>query len=60
VSDAERDSVAEGSPYMPADPYHRAQALGWQFFEQYEIEPNLAVARFLARFDFTDAAPLDH
>jgi glutathione S-transferase len=50
-SNAIIDYLAEGTDYLPADPYLRAQALGWQFFEQYEIEPNLAVARFLARFD---------
>ena len=31
--------------------YERPQALAWQFFEQYEIEPNLAVARFFRIFD---------
>jgi glutathione S-transferase len=50
-SNAILDYLAEGTPYLPTDPYHRAQALGWQFFEQYEIEPNIAVARFLALFD---------
>jgi glutathione S-transferase len=50
-SNAILDYLAEGTSYLPADPYLRAQALGWQFFEQYEIEPNLAVARFLALFD---------
>jgi glutathione S-transferase len=49
-SNAILDYLAEGTLYLPSDPYLRAQALGWQFFEQYEIEPNLAVARFLALF----------
>jgi glutathione S-transferase len=49
-SNAILDYLAEGSVYLPSDRYLRAQALGWQFFEQYEIEPNLAVARFLALF----------
>jgi glutathione S-transferase len=31
---------------MPEDRYDRAKVQQWQFFEQYEIEPNLAVARF--------------
>ena len=31
---------------MPTDPYERAQVLQWQFFEQYDHEPNVAVARF--------------
>jgi glutathione S-transferase len=43
--------LAEGTPYTSEDPYERARILGWQFFEQYEIEPNIAVARFLKLFD---------
>ena len=49
-SNAIIDYLAKGSQYLPADRYERAQVLGWQFFEQYEIEPNLAVARFLKLF----------
>ena len=43
--------LGEGTAYVPADPYERAQVLAWQFFEQYEIEPNIAVARFWALFN---------
>jgi glutathione S-transferase len=43
--------LAEGTPYVFQDPYDRARMLGWQFFEQYEIEPNIAVARFLKLFE---------
>lgn len=50
-SNAIIDYLAEGTPFLPADPYERQQALAWQFFEQYEIEPNLAVARFFRLFD---------
>jgi len=49
-SNAIIDFLAEGTEYLPDDPYERAQVLAWQFFEQYEIEPNLAVARFLKLF----------
>jgi glutathione S-transferase len=38
--------LADGTPYVPAERLERAQVLQWMFFEQYEIEPNLAVARF--------------
>jgi glutathione S-transferase len=38
--------LAEGTQYVPADLLGRARALQWMFFEQYEVEPNLAVARF--------------
>jgi glutathione S-transferase len=37
---------AEGTGYVPTDPYERAQVLQWQFFEQYDHEPTIAVARF--------------
>jgi glutathione S-transferase len=36
----------DGTPYVPEDPYERAQVLQWQFFEQYSHEPYVAVARF--------------
>ena len=38
---------ADGTAYVPTDPYERAQVLQWQFFEQYQHEPAIAVARFL-------------
>jgi glutathione S-transferase len=37
---------AEGTPYVPGDPYERAQVLQWLFFEQYSHEPYVAVVRF--------------
>src|SRR5690348_11740964 len=37
---------AEGTDYLPEDRFERAQVLQWQFFEQYDHEPNIAVARF--------------
>ena len=36
----------EGTRFVPDDPYERAQVLQWMFFEQYDHEPNIAVARF--------------
>jgi glutathione S-transferase len=36
----------EETDYVPPDRYERAQVLQWLFFEQYEVEPNIAVARF--------------
>jgi glutathione S-transferase len=38
--------LAEGTPFLPDDRYERAQLLQWLFFEQYDLEPNIAVARF--------------
>ncbi len=40
----------EGTQFVPEDRYERAQVLQWQFFEQYDHEPNIAVARFWAHF----------
>jgi glutathione S-transferase len=37
---------AEGTDYLPADRFERAQVLQWLFFEQYSHEPFIAVARF--------------
>jgi glutathione S-transferase len=37
---------AEGTAFVPEDPYERAQMLQWMFFEQYDHEPALAVVRF--------------
>ena len=36
----------EGTQYLPEDRYQHAQVLQWQFFEQYDHEPHIAVARF--------------
>ena len=41
---------AEGTPYLPDDRYDRAKVLQWLFFEQYEHEPGVAVARFLLTY----------
>jgi glutathione S-transferase len=40
----------EGTRFVPADPYERAQVLQWIFFEQYDHEPALAVVRFWLRY----------
>jgi glutathione S-transferase len=37
---------AEGTDYLPSDAFERAQVLQWMFFEQYNLEPNIAVVRF--------------
>ena len=40
--------LAEGTPYLPGDRLARARVYQWLFFEQNQIEPGLAVARFMA------------
>ncbi len=41
---------ADGTQLVPVDAYERAQVLQWQFFEQYQHEPRIAVARFLIAY----------
>lgn len=38
--------MAEGSAWIPADPWARAKMFEWLFWEQYSHEPYIAVARF--------------
>lgn len=38
--------LAEGSPLMPKEKLHRAQAVQWMIFEQTSLEPNISPARF--------------
>jgi glutathione S-transferase len=40
----------EATRFVPDDRYERAQMLQWMFFEQYEHEPAIAVARFLKTY----------
>ena len=47
--------LAEGTSYLPTDPWLRAQVLQWMFFEQYSHEPYVAVARFIFSW-----LPADH
>lgn len=37
---------AEGTAFIPADPYDRARMYEWLFWEQYSHEPYIAVVRF--------------
>ena len=46
----------DGTDFAPTDSYERAQVLQWQFFEQYDHEPNIAVARF---WELADITPSD-
>ena len=38
--------LAEGTPLVPADRYQRALMTQWLCFEQYNLEPNVATARY--------------
>ena len=41
--------LADGSRFLPQDRLQRAQCLQWMFFEQYNHEPSIAVARYILR-----------
>ena len=41
---------AEGTPFLPEEPFERAKVLQWLFFEQYDHEPAIAVVRFWVAF----------
>ena len=47
--------LADGTHYLPSDPWQRAQALAWMFFEQYSHEPYVAVARSILRYQAPDS-----
>lgn len=38
--------LADGTPFLPDGRRTRAEILRWMFFEQYSLEPNVAVRRF--------------
>ena len=42
--------LGDSTAYVPDDRYERAQVLQWQFFEQYQHEPSIAVVRFLIAY----------
>jgi glutathione S-transferase len=42
--------LGTGTRFVPDDRYELAQVLQWMFFEQYDFEPTIAVARFLIRW----------
>ena len=58
--------LGEGTRFVPSDRYERAQVLQWMFFEQYDHEPAIAVARFWLAYtgrpasDFADELPAKH
>jgi len=42
--------LAEGTVFLPADRWLRAEVLQWLFWEQYSHEPYIATARFIVHF----------
>jgi glutathione S-transferase len=49
---------ADGTKYVPTDRYERALVLQWQFFEQYDHEPYIAVARNWLHYRGTEVDPV--
>jgi glutathione S-transferase len=49
-SDAILCYLAEGTVFLPADRWLRAEVLQWMFWEQYSHEPYIATARFIRHF----------
>jgi glutathione S-transferase len=49
----------EGTRFVPEDRYERAQVLQWMFFEQYDLEPTLAVVRFWVAYSGRPEAFVD-
>ena len=49
--------LAEGTEYVPSDPFERAKVLQWMFFEQYDHEPTIAVVRFWVAFSANPPSP---
>jgi len=47
---------ADGTRYLPTDPFERAKVLQWMFFEQYSHEPYIAVARNWIMHDLAPSA----
>jgi glutathione S-transferase len=41
---------AEGTPLVPEERFERAKVLQWLCFEQYDLEPTIAVVRFWVAF----------
>ncbi|MEQ9641223.1 MAG: glutathione S-transferase family protein [Alphaproteobacteria bacterium] len=46
--------LAQGTAFVPADPFQQAQALQWMFFEQYSHEPYIAVARYIRHYQMDE------
>ena len=55
-SNAILNYLAEGSALLPSERLQRARVLQWQFFEQYNHEPAVAVARFIQLYQGMPAA----
>lgn len=49
-SNAILNYLAKGTALLPETPFENALVLQWQFFEQYSLEPYIAVARFISKY----------
>ncbi|WP_198082994.1 glutathione S-transferase family protein [Variovorax sp. E3] len=46
--------LAQGTPYLPDDGYLRAEVLSWLFFEQADLQKNIATPRVLHLYGMAD------
>lgn len=51
--------LAEGTTFLPDEPWARARTMSWMFFEQYRHEPYVAVARFICGWTPADSPRRD-
>jgi len=49
-SNAILNYFADDTPMLPSDALQRARVLEWQFYEQYNHEPTIAVRRYIKMF----------
>ena len=49
-SNAILNYLADGTVFLPEEPYQRARVLQWQFYEQYSHEPYIATSRYIVRY----------
>src|SRR5881296_3430701 len=56
-SDAILFYLADGTRFLPAERFARAEVLQWMFFEQYSHEPYIAVARRLRHMEAQPVPP---
>ena len=49
-SDAALWHLAQGTPYLPAEPWLQTHVLRWMFFEQNQHENSIAINRFIISF----------
>jgi glutathione S-transferase len=50
---------AQGTPLLPEERFERAKVMQWMCFEQYDLEPTIAVVRFWVAFSASPPPPAE-